>query len=101
MKSEVKGRFEFYGEPDHKEFYEFKLHTRCACPGKCTSSQTECKAKDLCSCEMSDGTGTINLHSRDNQIHSEMKEVQQTFLYNPCSRTPIIKPDCKGNSLCE
>ena len=66
MKSEVKGRFEFYGEPDHKEFYEFKLHTRCACPGKCTSSQTECKAKDLCSCEMSDGTGTINLHSRDN-----------------------------------
>ena len=41
--------------------FKFKLYARCACPGKCSSSQNECKAKDLCSCEMSDGTGTINL----------------------------------------
>ena len=66
--SEVKGKFEFIEEPIPRG-YQFKLHTRCACPGKCTSSQPECKAKDLCSCEMSDGTGTINLHSLDNPIY--------------------------------
>ncbi|XP_065887819.1 uncharacterized protein [Dysidea avara] len=98
--SEMKGRFVFIGELVVLE-YHFKLYTRCACPGKCTSSGTVCKAKDLCSCEMSDGTGTINLHSIDNPTNPLRDEASptNTFLYNPCS--PIMKPDCKGNSLCE
>ncbi|XP_065888150.1 uncharacterized protein [Dysidea avara] len=98
--AEKTGKFEYVGEPIERH-YKFKLYTRCACPGKCTSSQTECKAKDLCSCEMSDGTGTINLHSLDNATNPLRDEASptNTFLYNPCS--PITIPDCKGNSLCE
>jgi len=98
--TEEKGKFEYVGELTALH-YQFKLYTQCACPGKCTSSQTECKAKDLCSCEMSDGTGTINLHSLDNPTNPLKDEASptNTFLYNPCS--PITKPDCKGNSLCE
>ncbi|XP_065887824.1 uncharacterized protein [Dysidea avara] len=98
--SELKGRFEFVGELVTRG-YRFKLHTRCACPGNCTRSQPECKAKDLCSCEMSDGTGTINLHSLGNTTNPLRDEASptNTFLYNPCS--PITKPDCKGSSLCE
>ncbi|XP_065888311.1 uncharacterized protein [Dysidea avara] len=97
---EMKGRFEYDHELSERH-YMFKLFTQCACPGKCTSSQTECQAKDLCSCEMSDGSGTINLHSLDNATSPLRDEASptNTFLYNPCS--PITKPDCKGNSLCE
>ena len=98
--TEEKGKFEYVGEPTERH-YKFKLYTRCACPGKCTSSQTECKAIDLCSCEMSDGTGTINLHSLDNGTNPLRDEVSpmNNFLYNPCSS--ITNPDCKVNSLCE
>ena len=98
--NEMKGRFEYDHELSERH-YMFKLYTRCACPGKCTSSQSGCQAKDLCSCEMSDGTGTINLHSLDNGTNPLRDEASptNTFLYNPCS--PITKPDCKGNSLCE
>ena len=98
--TEEKGKFEYVGEPTERH-YKFKLYAKCVCPGKCASSQTECKAKDLCSCEMSDGTGTINLHSLDNGTYPLSDEVSpmNVFLYNPCS--PITNPDCKGNSLCE
>jgi len=98
--NEVIGKFEFVAEPIERH-YQFKLYTQCACPGKCTSSQPECKAKDLCSCEMSDGTGTINLRSLDDPSTPLRDEASptNTFLYNPCS--PITKPDCKDNSLCE
>ena len=96
----MKGRFEYYHELT-THHYMFKVYTRCACPGKYSSSQTECKATDMCSCEMSDGTGTINLHSLDNATNPLGDEASptNTFLYNPCS--PITKPDCKDNSLCE
>jgi len=97
--TEVEGKFEYVGEPIER-FYTFRLYTRCACPGKCTSSQTECKAKDLCSCEMSDGTGTINLHSLDDPSSPLIDEVSPTnfFLYNPCSM--MTNPQCYS-SLCE
>jgi len=98
--SETKGRFVFNGET-LPQFYTFLLYTRCACPGKCTSSLRECKAKDLCSCEMSDGSGTINLHSLDNPNNplQYKKSPTDTFLYNPCS--PMTNPQCSNNSLCE
>ncbi|XP_065888345.1 uncharacterized protein [Dysidea avara] len=98
--SEMKGRFVFNGET-LQQFYTFLLYTRCACPGKCTKSLRECRAKDSCSCEMSDGTGTINLHSLDNPSSPLRDEVSptNTFLYNPCSA--MTNPSCKNNSLCE
>ena len=98
--SETKGRFVFNGET-FQQFYTFLLYTRCACPGKCTSSLRECKAKDLCSCEMSDGTGTISLHSLDNPNSPLQYKASpmDTFLYNPCS--PMTNPQCHNNSLCE
>ena len=94
------GKFEYVGELTELH-YKFKLYTQCACPGKCASSQTECKAKDLCSCEMSDGTGAIDLHSLDDPSNPLRDEASSgnIFLYNPCS--PITNPDCMGNSLCE
>ncbi|XP_065887873.1 uncharacterized protein [Dysidea avara] len=98
--TEVEGKFEYVGEPAQR-IYTFKLYTRCACPGKCVSSETECKANDLCSCEMSDGTGTINLHSLDNPTSPLRDEASPTnaFLYNPCS--PMTNPHCYNSSLCE
>ena len=98
--SEPKGRFVFFGET-YKNFFSFLLYTRCACPGKCATSLRECRAKDLCSCEMSDGTGTINLHSLDDPTNPLRDEVspRDIFLYNPCSA--MTKPNCNNNSLCE
>ena len=96
----VLGRFEYVGEPIQTH-YKFKLHTQCACPGKCKASKIECVGQDLCTCEMSDGSGTINLHSLDNPVNP-MKDVpnpKQTVLYNPCSA--VASPDCGDHSVCE
>ena len=97
---EVIGKFEYIGEPIERN-YKFKLYTQCACPGKCTSAETECVAKDLCSCEMSDGSGTINLHSLDNPTNpmNDGPNPEQTFFYNPCSS--IIDPFCDAHSVCK
>lgn len=98
-KSEEFGRFEYISEPI-RLYYMFKLYTKCACPGMCPS-QAECITKDSCTCEMSDGSGTINLHSLDNPT-DPMRDGPTpliSFLYNPCS--PITVPDCEGNSMCE
>ena len=97
--SEELGRFEFVSEPTERH-YRFILYTKCACPGMCPPPKVECIAKDLCTCEMSDGSGTINLHSLDNPT-SPMRDGPTplaSILYNPCS--PITVPDCKGNSVC-
>ena len=98
--TEVLGRFEFIGEPIIA-YYRFKLYTQCACPGRCKTSKIECVGQDLCTCEMSDGTGTINLHSLDNPL-SPMKDEpnpNQTIFYNPCS--PVANPNCRDHSVCE
>ena len=94
--SEELGRFEFVSEPTERH-YRFILYTKCACPGMCPPPKVECIAKDLCTCEMSDGSGTINLHSLDNPT-SPMRDSPEpliSFLYNPCS------PICDGHSVCE
>jgi len=97
---EEKGRFEYSGEPVF-QYYQFKLYTQCACPGRCPTLETACKAEDLCSCEMSDGTGTIDLHSLNNPSRPlrDQTSPSSEFLYNPC--LPVIDPDCYNNSLCE
>ena len=98
--TEELGRFEYVSEPLERH-YLFKLYTKCACPGMCPSSKVECIAKDSCTCEMSDGSGIINLHSLDYPA-GPMRDGQTpllSFLYNPCS--PITAPDCEGNSVCE
>ena len=81
--TEEKGKFEYVGDPILRH-YQFKLYTKCACLGKRAFSQTECKAKDLCSCEMLDGTGTINLHSLENGTYPLRDEASptNTFLYS-------------------
>ena len=97
--AEELGRFEYVSEPIERH-YIFKLYTKCACPGMCPSSKGECIAKDLCTCEMSDGSGIINLHSLDNPT-SPMRDRPGpllSLLYNPCS--PITAPDCEGSSVC-
>ena len=98
--NEVDGKFEYVGELVERH-YMFKLYTQCACPGKCMSSKIECIPTDLCSCEMSDGSGTINLHSLDDPANPMSDELnpEQTFFYNPCSS--IINPSCDGHSVCE
>ena len=98
--SEVLGRFEYVGEPVQAH-YRFKLYTQCACPGKCKAAKVECVGQDLCTCEMSDGSGTINLHSLDNPLKPMKDEPnpKQTVLYNPCSA--IASPDCGDHSVCE
>ena len=98
--TEVLGRFEFIGEPI-RALYIFKLYTQCACPGKCKSSKIECVGQDLCTCEMSDGTGAINLHSLDNPLNpmKDQLSLNQTIFYNPCS--PVATPDCGNYSVCE
>ena len=94
------GRFEFIGEPIPAH-YRFKLYTQCACPGGCKRSKIECVGQDLCTCEMSDGTGTINLHSLDNPLNpmKDKPNPTQTIFYNPCS--PVATPDCGNHSVCE
>ena len=98
--NEVLGRFEYVGEPVQAH-YKFKLYTQCACPGKCKVSKVECVGQDLCTCEMSDGSGTINLHSLDNPLNPMKDEPnpKQTIFYNPCS--PVASPDCGDHSVCE
>lgn len=96
---EVLGRLEFVEEQPIR-YYRLRLYTRCACPGKCTSVQKECVMKDLCSCEMSDGSGIIDLHSLDSPA-VPMKDTlspSQTFLYNPCSS--ITSVSCGNNTVC-
>ncbi|XP_065890154.1 uncharacterized protein [Dysidea avara] len=97
--NEVLGRLEFVSEYPIR-FYKFKLFTQCACPGKCTSVKKECIMRDSCSCEMSDGTGVINLHSIDNPDTPMEDSISssETYWYNPCS--PVTSPDCDGNSVC-
>ena len=77
------------------------LYTQCACPGKCKTSKIECVGQDLCTCEMSDGTGTINLRSLNNPLSPIKKELNpnQTIFYNPCS--PVGNPNCGNHSVCE
>ena len=95
---EVLGRFEYVGEPVQAH-YKFKLYTQCACPGKCKVSKVECVGQDVCTCEMSDGNGTINLHSLDNLVYPMKDEPnpKQTIFYNPCSQVAY----CHGYSICE
>lgn len=99
-KAEIMGRFEFVGEP-YEGCYRFKLYSQCACPGRCTASTKECIGQDLCTCEMSDGTGTINLHSLNNPLDPMKDEPNpmQTVFYNPCS--PVGNPQCGNHSVCE
>ena len=98
--TEVLGRFEFVGEPITAH-YRFKLYTQCACPGKCKRSKIECVGQNLCTCEMSDGTGTINLQSLNNPLNPMKDEPNpdQTIFYNPCS--PVAAPNCGNHSVCE
>ena len=99
--TEVLGRFEFIGEPVQAH-YKFKLYTQCACPGKCKATKIECVGQDLCTCEMSDGTGTVNLQSLNNPLSPMMKDqpsLNQTIFYNPCS--PVANPNCGSHSICE
>ena len=98
--SEILGRFEYVGEPTLRH-YRFKLYTQCACPGKCKASTKECVGQDLCTCEMSDGSGMINLHSLDNPLNPMKDEPnpKQTIFYNPCS--PVADPQCSDHSVCE
>ena len=98
--AEVLGRFEFVGEPV-KAHYIFRLYTQCACPGRCKAAKIECVGQDLCTCEMSDGSGTINLHSLDNPLNpmKDQPYPDQTIFYNPCS--PVANPNCVNFSVCE
>ena len=98
--NEILGRFEFVGEPILR-YYRFKLYTQCACPGKCKASTIECAGQDLCTCEMSDGSGTINLHSLNNPLNpmKDQPNPKQTIFYNPCS--PVADPQCGDYSVCE
>ncbi|XP_065887796.1 cation-independent mannose-6-phosphate receptor-like [Dysidea avara] len=100
-KEEVLGRFEYVVEYPLRT-YNFRLYTQCACPGRCDPPpQGVCVGQDSCTCEMSDGSGTVNLHALDNPT-DPMKDAlspTNTILYNPCS--PMTNPDCKDNSLCE
>jgi len=60
-----------------------------------------CVGKDSCTCEISDGSGTVNLHALDNPA-DPMEDVlspTNAILYNPCS--PMTNPYCNNNSLCE
>ena len=65
------------------------------------ASKTKCVALDSCSCEMSDGSGTVNLRALDKPTDPMRDDVTplQSYLFNPCS--PIVTPYCEGNSLCE
>ena len=98
--NEVLERFEFIGEPITAH-YRFKLYTQCACPGRCKTSKIECVGQNLCTCEMSDGTGTINLQSLNNPLNPMKDETnqKQTVFYNPCS--PVATPSCGNHSICE
>ena len=98
--NEVLGKFQVVSEPVD-DYYIFNLYTQCACPGKCKKPKVECVGQDLCTCELSDGTGRINLHSLDDPS-SPMKDEPhplQTVFYNPCS--PIASPRCGNHSVCE
>jgi len=98
---EILGRFEFVEEYPLR-MYNFRLYTQCACPGKCDPPPIGvCVGKDSCTCEMSDGSGAVNLHALDNPT-DPMKDVlspTNAMLYNPCS--PMTNPYCNNNSLCE
>lgn len=96
---EVLGKL-VYVEEQPTRFYRLRLYTRCACPGECASTQKQCVMKDSCSCEMTDGSGTIDLHSLDSPavpMHNSISP-SQTFLYNPCSS--ITSVDCGNNTVC-
>jgi len=98
--TELLGRFVFVEETIQVN-YKFKLYTQCACPGRCKASKVECVSQDLCTCEMSDGTGTINLHALDSSSTPMKDELDpmQTIFYNPCS--PVKNPNCGNHSVCK
>ena len=98
---EILGRFEYVIEFPPR-IYNFRLYTQCACPGRCDPPPLGvCVGKDSCTCEMSDGSGTVNLHALDNPTDPMRDALSptSTILYNPCS--PMTNPYCNNNSLCE
>ena len=96
--TEELGRFEYVSEPVKLQCM-FRLYTKCACPRMCPSSKGECIAKDVCTCEMSGDSGTINLHSLNNPTNpmTDGPKPLYSFFYNPCS--PLT--NCEGNSVYE
>ncbi|XP_078667722.1 uncharacterized protein LOC144909557 [Branchiostoma floridae x Branchiostoma belcheri] len=86
----------------------FKLTSVCACPGGCLGPPVTCTMKDACSCEMSDGTGDVNLHPLDNpwaplrssHLGPELGR-NFTYYYNPCSGIYFANTPCRNVSGCQ
>ncbi|XP_019626377.1 PREDICTED: uncharacterized protein LOC109471486 [Branchiostoma belcheri] len=101
-----KALFEFeWAEP---LLLNFKLTSVCACPGACLAPAVTCTMKDACSCEMSDGTGDVNLHPLDNpwaplrSTHFQPDLGRNfTYYYNPCSGFSFTNTVCTNVSACQ
>ncbi|XP_066277591.1 uncharacterized protein [Branchiostoma lanceolatum] len=86
----------------------FKLTSVCACPGGCLAPPVSCAMKDSCTCEMSDGSGEINLHPLDNpwaplrssHLGPELGR-NFTYYYNPCSGITFTNTPCTNVSSCQ
>ncbi|XP_035674313.1 uncharacterized protein LOC118414393 isoform X3 [Branchiostoma floridae] len=86
----------------------FKLTSVCACPGGCMAPAVTCTMKDSCTCDMSDGTGAINLHPLDNPWAPLRSSHLQpdlgrnfTYYYNPCSGFSFTNTMCTNVSTCQ
>ncbi|XP_035674311.1 uncharacterized protein LOC118414393 isoform X1 [Branchiostoma floridae] len=86
----------------------FKLTSVCACPGGCMAPAVTCNMKDSCTCDMSDGTGAINLHPLDNPWAPLRSSHLQpdlgrnfTYYYNPCSGFSFTNTMCTNVSTCQ
>ncbi|XP_066277590.1 uncharacterized protein [Branchiostoma lanceolatum] len=101
-----KALFEFeWAEP---LLLNFKLTSVCACPGGCLAPPVSCAMKDSCTCEMSDGSGEINLHPLDNPWAPLRSSHFQpdlgrnfTYYYNPCSGFSFANTVCTNVSTCQ
>ncbi|XP_039263438.2 uncharacterized protein LOC120339391 [Styela clava] len=92
-------KFQFIGELVWYE-YDFTLTTPCACPGGCDDyglvqapEGTYCNAVDSCTCDMSDGSGRINLKSlalTSGAAFTSDGLDGWLYKYNPCNGFDVV-----------
>ncbi|KAK3716940.1 hypothetical protein QZH41_004113 [Actinostola sp. cb2023] len=67
----------------------------------------ECKKLDACRCEMSDGSGIVDLNGINNKNGSprftKIPDIigQYTYSFNPCTTITTLTDVCKGTNFCQ
>ncbi|CAH1238264.1 Hypp5552 [Branchiostoma lanceolatum] len=92
-------------DPNVINLYHFTLKSPCACPGGCSKpSNATCRQVGPCSCNMTDGSGMVDLHRvgrKDGPAFRDImspSEVADRYSYNPCY--PFSLGSCRDAAAC-